>query len=181
MENVMWFYLFWAAIASLAAALIGLLVLAWHRRQEERRMNDGGKEIYLSYDSPDFAGTAGFCMECPQTELLKASAYWLVDDRVAQIVYDLAPAQQITLRAALNSEAGVPFAEADDNVDYDSETVCYIDDVRVTLRQVTGGFASAEWVRDGVDYLLYGKGLQMNALGGMLPIFISRTAVRQTV
>lgn len=179
MENGMWFILFWAAVASLAVAIIGLVVQALLFRRRNERADPDGKEMYLSYATPDFESTAGFCMQCPRTELLAPSAYWLVNDRIAQIVYDLVPAQQITLRAALGSEDGVSCAEAYRDVAYDSSTVCYIDGVRVLLRQVTGGAVSASWSRDGVDYLLYGKGLQMNAIGGLLPIFIARTEVRR--
>lgn len=174
----MWFYLFLAATVSLAVAIIGLAVLALRSRRE-RRLDPDGKEVYLSYTAPDYARAAGFCVDCPQSDLLAPSAYWLVDDRIAQIVYGLVPAQQITLRAALHSADGLHCAEAYRSMEYDCDTVCEIDGVRVTLRQVTGGFACAAWERDGVDYMLYGEGLQMNAIGGLLPVFIARTRVRR--
>lgn len=178
MESIVWFYLFWAAIASLAVAIVGLTVLALRLRQASRSDPDG-KETYLSYAAPDYEKAAGFCVDCPHSELLAPTAYWLVDDRIAQIVYGLTPAQQITLRAALHSEEGLPCAEAYRDAAYDSEAMCEIDGVRVTLRQSNGGAACAAWDRDGVDYMLYGEGLQMNAIGGLLPDFVARTRVRR--
>lgn len=178
MESIVWFYLFWAAIASLAVAIVGLTILALRCRQLSRQDPDR-KETYLSYSVPDYEKTAGFCVDCPQSELLAPTAYWLVDDRIAQIVYGLTPAQQITLRAALQSEEGLPCAEAYRDIAYDSVTMCEIDGVQVTLRQTNDGAACAAWARDGVDYMLYGEGLQMNAIGGLLPVFIARTRVRR--
>lgn len=177
--ETMWFYLFWAAVAALFVAVAGLLVLAWRCREAERYGVPAGKEMFLSYQQPDFENVAGFCVDCPQSDLLTPTAYWLVDDRVAQIVYDLAPAQQVTLRAALQSEAGVPCAEANRERSYDSDEVCTVDGVQVRLKQTNSGAASASWRRDGVEYLLYGEGLQMNAIGGLLPLFIARTRVRR--
>lgn len=180
MESIVWFYLFLAAVVLLAAAIAGLAVLALRQRRYRHMVDPAGREVYYSYAVPDYAKAAGFCVErCPQSELLHPTAYWLVDDRIAQIVYDLVPSQQLTLRAALRSEAGVPCAELERDIDYDSSVVCYIDDVRVELRQTNSGAASAAWTRDGVDYLLYGEGLQMNAIGGLLPTFIAQTAVRR--
>ncbi len=180
MESIVWFYLFWAAAVLLAAALAGVAVLALRMRRYKHMVDPAGREVYYSYAVPDYAKTAGFCVEhCPQSELLHPTAYWLVDDRIAQIVYDLAPAQQLTLRAALHCAAGVPCAELERGVSYDSAAVCYIDGVQVALRQSNSGAASAAWTRDGVDYLLYGEGLQMNAIGGLLPTFIAQTAVRR--
>ena len=180
MESIVWFYLFLAAAVLLIAAIVGLVVLALRRRHAKGLIDPAGREVYTSYAVPDYAKAAGFCVEhCPQTELLHPTAYWLVDDRIAQIVYDLVPSQQLTLRAALRSEAGVPCAELERGINYDSADVCYIDGVQVALRQSNSGAASAAWTRDGVDYLLYGEGLQMNAIGGLLPVFIAQTAVRR--
>lgn len=170
-------------IAAGAAVVFGisavvLLVLLLRGRRRQRAANPDGREVYLSYNDPDFIAASGFRIEqLPGSDILSPQAFWLVDSAIAEVEYNIVPAQRAWLRIA---PAGhLHGAQANEAAAFDSSTQYKIGSVAVLHRQTAGGFAELRWRKGDYDYMLYAPATQMNALGGVIPLFVNETAVSE--
>lgn len=172
----------WAAAAAvilcivLAAAACAAGCLALHYRDRLSALDPDGREVYVSYEKPDYSASAGYRLnDLPHSDILIPRAYWLVNGCTAQIEYDIEPSQRAFLRIAKSGR--LCCAEAYRTVQYDSTAEYELDGVKVVQQQVTGGFTVVKWSRGGYDFMFYAPQPQMNAVSGCLAAFLRQDAV----
>lgn len=172
MQSTVWFFLFVGAAAALAALALAFLLALLYYRRRMRAVDPDGRQMYISYETPDYTNSAGFRIErFPQTELLIPQAYWLINENIAEVAYNAVPAQRVFLRLTESGNA-LPCAEQFEHAAFDSVNEYEVDGVQVTQKQITGGFNCLTWSRNGFDFMLYAPDPQMNAMGGIVETFI---------
>lgn len=176
---MLWPILFWAAAGLLLLALAAVVFLAVKVRRQKEEWDPQGREMYISYPEPDYTNAAGFRIErFPQTEILIPQSYWLINDRIAEVEYNVVPSERVWLRLAesgcLECPAGCGEAL------YQSTATYLVDGVPVQQRQTAGGWTLLRWSRSGFDFALYAPSPQMNLLGGVIQTFVSEMEILQS-
>ena len=124
----------------LAGAACAAGCVAQRYRTALRTLDPDGREVYVSYERPDFSASAGYRLDdLPRSDILIPKAYWLVNGCTAQIEYDIAPAQRAFLRVA--KTGCLCTADAYKDVAFDSTVRYELDGVAVEQRRSRAGFA----------------------------------------
>lgn len=175
----------WLFFALIALAVLALCVAggacgtAARLSGRLRELDPEEREVYVSYELPDYLASAGFRLEgLPNSEVLVPQAYWLVGGAIAEVEYNLLPAQRAFLRVA--KEGTMRCADAYQGITYESGGEYDIDGVHITQKQNTGNAVMVTWTRDGYDFMFYATGPQMGAPGGVVQAFVREVQVRQS-
>lgn len=175
---MVWFILFLIAAGFLAVALLMVLILAvaMHRQKNEDDAN--GRELYVSYPEPDFSDSAGFRIaQLPQSEILIPQNFWLINNCIAEVEYNVVPAERVWLRLAKTGCLQCP--DAYEEIRYQHVADYEVDGVSVNQRQSAGGWNLLRWSRDGYDFALYAPFAQMNLMGGIIQTVVSEMEILQ--
>ena len=165
MVDSLWFVLTLVLLAVVSVALVLVLIL----RREETRPT---RETRTEYLHPDYGQACGFRVaSAPSSEVILPYRYWLIEERVSEIDYDIVPGRRMSLRTAKQGQMLYPT----DVQQYD------IDGITVTQRQNAGRISSIFWVRDGYEYLLYSMQPEMNMIAGLAVPFVTNTRVEPAV
>ena len=85
MVDSLWFVLTLALLAVVSVALVLVLIL---RREETRP----ARETRTEYLHPDYGQACGFRVaSAPSSEVILPYRYWLIEERVSEIDYDIVP------------------------------------------------------------------------------------------
>lgn len=179
MQGTVWFVLALLLGLLLVVCLIRMGTMAAGYRSRMRTLDPGGREMYVSYETPDYPESAGFRVEkLPETGILIPQVYWLVNGCIAEIEYNIVPTQRAWLRLAKSGALHCADAYAD--MAFDSTSEYELDGIRITQQQMTGGFVCIRWSRNGFDFMFYAPEAQMNALNGMVETIVKEISVSDT-
>ena len=94
MVDSLWFVLTLVLLAVVSVALVLVLIL---RREETRP----ARETRTEYLHPDYGQACGFRVaSAPSSEVILPYRYWLIEERVSEIDYDIVPGRRMSLRTA---------------------------------------------------------------------------------
>ena len=173
MVDSLWFVLTLVLLAVVSVALVLVLIL---RREETRP----ARETRTEYLHPDYGQACGFRVaSAPSSEVILPYRYWLIEERVSEIDYDIVPGRRMSLRTARTGQMLYPTGFFDlafeDVQQYD------IDGVTVTQRQNAGRITGISWTREGYEYLLYSLQPEMNMIAGLAVEFVTNTRAEAVV
>lgn len=167
-----WFF------AALAVILVCLLawgaVLVWEQHRTLLR-----QEYRVAYTLPDFTDAAGFRLDqYPSNEIVIPARYWLINNKVAEVEYDIVAGQTAYLRAAKQGEMLLPESYRDEP--YESIAEYELDGIPVLQRQSPGRKALLTWSREEFDYALLLPEPEMNQTSGLAVDFVANTHAVQS-
>jgi hypothetical protein len=155
----------------LVATLFSLYFL--HNSKEE-----DSRDAYSEYSLPDYSDTAGFYLvSLPVTDILIPERYWLVNDKVAEVEYKVAPNWRVTLRAAETGNLVIPKPYSD--ATYDNTSEYAIETIPVTHKASPGQKVLITWSKNGFDYALYSNEPEMNLMGGITYDFVTKSDAKK--
>ena len=102
MVDSLWFVLTLVLLAVMSVALVLVLIL---RREETRP----ARETRTEYLHPDYGQACGFRVaSAPSSEVILPYRYWLIEERVSEIDYDIVPGRRMSLRTAKQGQMLYP-------------------------------------------------------------------------
>lgn len=102
MVDSLWFVLTLVLLAVVSVALVLVLIL----RREETRPT---RETRTEYLHPDYGQACGFRVaSAPSSEVILPYRYWLIEERVSEIDYDIVPGRRMSLRTAKQGQMLYP-------------------------------------------------------------------------
>lgn len=172
MVDSIWFVVALVLLAVVSVALVLVLVL---RRETSRSL----RETRTEYLQPDYGESGGFRVTSyPSNEIMIPYRYWLIEERVSEIDYDIVPGRRMSLRTARQGQMIYPAGFFDSG--FEAIEQYEVDGIMVTQRQSAGQLTGISWQRDGFEYLLYSKEPEMNMVSGLAVPFVSNTSASMT-
>ena len=167
MVESIWFVIALILLAVVSVALILMIVL---------RADAGvsGRDTRTQYLSPNYSDSAGFRLTAyPNNELVILQRYWLINESIAALDYNIVPGRFMTLFIAKRGKMRFPdnyYADAFASVEqYD------IAGLTVTQSQKAGRRAAVYWTRGDFEYLIYSEEPEMNMMNGLAYYFVNNT------
>ncbi|WP_303916308.1 hypothetical protein [Subdoligranulum variabile] len=167
MVESIWFVIALILLAVVSVALILMIVL---------RADAGvsGRDTRTQYLSPNYSDSAGFRLTAyPNNELVILQRYWLINESIAALDYNIVPGRFMTLFIAKRGKMRFPdnyYADAFESVEqYD------IAGLTVTQSQKAGRRAAVYWTRGDFEYLIYSEEPEMNMMNGLAYYFVNNT------
>lgn len=167
MVESIWFVIALVLLAVVSVALILMIVL---------RADAGvsGRDTRTQYLSPNYSDSAGFRLTAyPNNELVILQRYWLINESIAALDYNIVPGRFMTLFIAKRGKMRFPdnyYADAFESVEqYD------IAGLTVTQSQKAGRRAAVYWTRGDFEYLIYSEEPEMNMMNGLAYYFVNNT------
>ena len=167
MVESIWFVIALILLAVVSVALILMIVL---------RADAGvsGRDNRTQYLSPNYSDSAGFRLTAyPNNELVILQRYWLINESIAALDYNIVPGRFMTLFIAKRGKMRFPdnyYADAFESVEqYD------IAGLTVTQSQKAGRRAAVYWTRGDFEYLIYSEEPEMNMMNGLAYYFVNNT------
>ena len=167
MVESIWFVIALILLAVVSVALILMIVL---------RADAGvsGRDTRTQYLSPNYSDSAGFRLTAyPNNELVILQRYWLINESIAALDYNIVPGRFMTLFIAKRGKMRFPdnyYADAFESVEqYD------IAGLTVTQSQKAGRRAAVYWTRGDLEYLIYSEEPEMNMMNGLAYYFVNNT------
>lgn len=162
-----WFFM--AAAMVILCLLVWAAVLVWEQHRTLIR-----QEYRVAYTVPDFTEAAGFRLEqYPDNEICIPTRYWLINNKVAEVEYDIVAGQSAYLRAAKQGEMLLPESYREEP--YESSAEYQLGDVVVLQRQSPGRKALLTWDREEFEYALLLPQPEMNQTSGLAVDFVANT------
>ena len=133
-----------------------------------------GRDTRTQYLSPNYSDSAGFRLTAyPNNELVILQRYWLINESIAALDYNIVPGRFMTLFIAKRGKMRFPdnyYADAFESVEqYD------IAGLTVTQSQKAGRRAAVYWTRGDFEYLIYSEEPEMNMMNGLAYYFVNNT------
>lgn len=167
MVESIWFVIALILLAVVSVALILMIVL---------RADAGvsGRDTRTQYLSPNYSDSAGFRLTAyPNNELVILQRYWLINENIAALDYNIVPGRFMTLFIAKRGKMRFPdnyYADAFESVEqYD------IAGLTVTQSQKAGRRTAVYWTRGDFEYLIYSEEPEMNMMNGLAYYFVNNT------
>ncbi|WP_295339056.1 hypothetical protein [uncultured Subdoligranulum sp.] len=167
MVESIWFVIALILLAVVSVALILMIVL---------RADAGvsGRDTRTQYLSPNYSDSAGFRLTAyPNNELVILQRYWLINESIAALDYNIVPGRFMTLFIAKRGKMRFPdnyYADAFESVEqYD------IAGLTVTQSQKAGRRTAVYWTRGDFEYLIYSEEPEMNMMNGLAYYFVNNT------
>ena len=167
MVESIWFVIALILLAVVSVALILMIVL---------RADAGvsGRDTRTQYLSPNYSDSAGFRLTAyPNNELVILQRYWLINESIAALDYNIVPGRFMTLFIAKRGKMRFPdnyYADAFESVEqYD------IAGLTVTQSQKAGRRAAVYWTLGDFEYLIYSEEPEMNMMNGLAYYFVNNT------
>lgn len=172
MVESIWFVIALILLAVVSVALILMIVL---------RADAGvsGRDTRTQYLSPNYSDSAGFRLTAyPNNELVILQRYWLINESIAALDYNIVPGRFMTLFIAKRGKMRFPdnyYADAFESVEqYD------IAGLTVTQSQKAGRRAAVYWTRGDFEYLIYSEEPEMNMMNGLAYYFVNNTRAKDS-
>ena len=172
MVESIWFVIALILLAVVSVALILMIVL---------RADAGvsGRDTRTQYLSPNYSDSAGFRLTAyPNNELVILQRYWLINESIAALDYNIVPGRFMTLFIAKRGKMRFPdnyYADAFESVEqYD------IAGLTVTQSQKAGRRAAVYWTRGDFEYLIYSEEPEMNMMNGLAYYFVNNTCAEDS-
>lgn len=172
MVESIWFVIVLILLAVVSVALILMIVL---------RADAGvsGRDTRTQYLSPNYSDSAGFRLTAyPNNELVILQRYWLINESIAALDYNIVPGRFMTLFIAKRGKMRFPdnyYADAFESVEqYD------ISGLTVTQSQKAGRRAAVYWTRGDFEYLIYSEEPEMNMMNGLAYYFVNNTRAEES-
>ena len=167
MVESIWFVIALILLAVVSVALILMIVL---------RADAGvsGRDTRTQYLSPNYSDSAGFRLTAyPNNELVILQRYWLINESIAALDYNIVPGRFMTLFIAKRGKMRFPdndYADAFESVEQFD-----IAGLTVTQSQKAGRRAAVYWTRGDFEYLIYSEEPEMNMMNGLAYYFVNNT------
>lgn len=167
MVESIWFVIALVLLAVVSVALILMIVL---------RADAGvsGRDTRTQYLSPNYSDSAGFRLTAyPNNELVILQRYWLINESIAALDYNIVPGRFMTLFIAKRGKMRFPdnyYADA-----FESVEQYEIAGLTVTQSQKAGRRAAVYWTRGDFEYLIYSEEPEMNMMNGLAYYFVNNT------
>lgn len=167
MVESIWFVIVLILLAVVSVALILMIVL-------RADAGGSGRDTRTQYLSPNYSDSAGFQLTAyPDNELVILQRYWLINESIAALDYNIVPGRFMTLFVAKRGKMRFPdnyYADTFESVEqYD------ISGLTVTQSQLAGRRAAVYWVRGDFEYLIYSEEPEMNMMNGLAYYFVNNT------
>lgn len=167
MVESIWFVIVLILLAAVSVALVLTTVL-------HNDAGTSGRETRTQYLTPNYSRSAGFRLTAyPNNELVILQRYWLIDESIAALDYNIVPGRFMTLFIAKQGRMRFPdnyYADAFESVEQYT-----IDNLTVTQSQKAGRRAAVYWTRGGFEYLIYSEEPEMNMMNGLAYYFVNNT------
>lgn len=167
MVEAIWFVIVLILLAVVSVALVLTLVL-------QAETKNSGRETRSQYLTPNYSQEAGFQLTAyPDNELVILQRYWLIEESIAALDYNIVPGRFMTLFVSKRGKMRFPenyYADAFESVEqYD------IAGITVTQSQKAGRRAAVYWTRGDFEYLIYSEEPEMNMMNGLAYYFVNNT------